>query len=118
MSEKNIDGNPKQSTVYSWATGSVTAAGTAAATDLTSVSGFTTLLSNFSNSTSVPGVTLKRVPTKIKVWSTGGTAYIRINGGDVINIGATSPFEAEDLVITSIGVSTGGTAVTLTVYLQ
>ena len=117
MSEKNIDGNPKQSTVYSWATGSVTAAGTAAATDLTSVSGFTTLLSNFSNSTSVPGVTLKRVPTKIKVRSTG-TAYIRINGGDVITIDATSPFEAEDLVITSIGVSTGGTAVTLTVYLQ
>lgn len=117
MSEKNIDGNPKQSTVYSWATGSVTAAGTAAGTDLTSVSGFTTLLSNFSNSTSVPGVTLKRVPTKIKVWSTAA-AYIKINGGDVITIGATSPFEAEDLVITSIGVSTGGSAVTITVYLQ
>lgn len=117
MSEKNIDGNPKQSTVYSWATGSVTAAGTTAGTDLTSVSGFTTLLSNFSNSTSVPGVTLKRVPTKIKVWSTGA-AYIKINGGDVISVTSTSPFEAEDLVITSIGVSTGGIAVTLTVYLQ
>jgi len=115
---ENVDGKAKQSTVYSWASGSVTAAGTAAATDLTSVSGFTTLLSNFSNSTSVPGVTLKRVPTKIKVWSTGGTAYIRINGGDVISVTSTSPFEAKDLVITSIGVSTGGTAVTLTVYLQ
>jgi hypothetical protein len=117
MSEKNIDGNPKQSTVYSWASASVTAAGTVAATNLTGVTGFTTLLSNFSDSTSVSGVTTKRVPTKIKVQS-DGAAYLKINGGDVITLGATSPFEAEDLVIESLGISTGGDARTITVYLQ
>lgn len=115
--EINIDGNAKQTTVYSWVSGSVTAAGTAAATDLTTVSGFGNLFAPFSDSTSVSGVTTKRMPTKIKVLSTGA-AYIKLNGGNVITIGATTPFEADDLVIKSIGISTGGNAVTITVYLQ
>jgi len=115
--EINIDGNAKQTTVYSWVSGSVTAAGTAAATDLTTVSGFGNLFAPFSDSTSVSGVTTKRMPTKIKVLSTGA-AYIKLNGGNVITIGATTPFEADDLVIKSIGISTGGAAVTITVYLQ
>jgi len=114
---ENVDGKAKQSTVYSWASGSVTAAGTAAATDLTTVEGFEDLFAPFSDSTSVSGVTMKRVPTKIKVLA-GGAAYIKINGGNVITIGTTTPFEADDLVIKSIGVSTGGSAVTITVYLQ
>jgi len=117
MAEHNVDGNPKQTTAYSWVSGSVTAAGTAAATDLTTVEGFEDLFAPFSDSTSVSGVTMKRVPTKIKVLA-GGAAYIKINGGNVITIGATTPFEADDLVIKSIGVSTGGSAVTITVYLQ
>lgn len=114
---ENVDGNAKQSTAYSWVSGSVTAAGTAAGTDLTTVSGFGNLFAPFSDSTSVSGVTTKRVPTKIKVLSSGA-AYIKINGGNVITLSATSSFEAEDLIIKSIGVSTGGSAVTVTVYLQ
>lgn len=113
--EHNIDGQPKQSTAYSWKSASVTAAGTAAATDITGVTGFTALFTPFSDS--VSGVTIKRLPTKIKV-EADGAAYIKLNGGDVITIGATSPFEAEDLVVQSMGVSTGGAAVTITVYLQ
>ena len=115
--ELNIDGNTKQTTVYSWVSGSVTAAGTAAATDLTTVDGFEDLFAPFSDSTSVSGVTLKRFPTKIKVLA-GGAAYIKLNGGHVITIGATTPFEADDLIVKSIGISTGGSAVTITIYLQ
>ena len=115
--ELNIDGNTKQTTVYSWVSGSVTAAGTAAATDLTTVDGFEDLFAPFSDSTSVSGVTLKRFPTKIKVLA-GGAAYIKLNGGHVITIGATTPFKADDLIVKSIGISTGGSAVTITVYLQ
>ena len=109
MQIHNDDGNSKQSTVYSWATGSVTAAGTVAATTLTGVSGFTTLLSNFSDE--------GRKPHKIKVLA-DGAAYLKINGGDVITLGATADFEAEDLIINSLGISTGGAARTITVYLQ
>lgn len=103
----NEDGKTMQSPLYSWKSGSVTAAGTAAGTDLTTVAGFTDLFTPFD----------KRVPHKIKVESTAA-AYIKLNGGDVITIGATSPFEATDLIIRSIGVSTGGAAATITVYLQ
>ena len=109
MTIHNEDGKNKQSTVYSWASASVTAAGTAAATNLIGVTGFTTLLSNFTDE--------GRRPHKIEV-SASGAAYIKINGGDVITLGATTPFEAEDLIINSIGVSTGGAGVTITVYLQ
>lgn len=117
MPEHNIDGKTKQSTIYSWKSASVTVDGTAAASDITGISGFTALFTPFSNSTSVSGATEVRKPHIIKVSSTGA-AYIKINGGDVITIGATTPFEAEDLIINSLYVSTGGGAVTLSVYLQ
>lgn len=103
----NEDGKTKQSPLYSWKSASVTAAGTVAATDLTSVTGFTALFTPFGS----------RKPHKIKVESTAA-AYIKLNSGDVITIGATSPFEAEDLIVNSIGVSTGGSAATITVFLQ
>lgn len=105
----NQDGRSKQSTIYSWASASVTAAGTAAATDLTGVTGFTTILSQFT--------TAGRKPRYIKVQASAA-AYVKINGGNVITIGATTPFEADDLVINSIGISTNGAAVTITVQLQ
>jgi len=107
----NDGGETKQSTIYSWATGSVTAAGVLAATDLEGVTGFTGIFTPFDNARP------KRRPHKIKV-EADGAAYIKLNGGNVITIGATSPFEAEDLIIESIGVSTGGAGVTITVYLQ
>ncbi len=117
MIEHNVDGKTTQSTKYSWKSASVTAEGVAAATDITTVEGFTALFTPFTDTSSVTGVTQVRKPTKISV-SASGAAYIKINGGDVITIGATSPFEADDLVINSIGVSTGGSAITITVYLQ
>jgi len=111
----NLDGNSEQSTVYSWKSASVTAEGVAAATDITGVAGFTALFTPFT--TTAFGVTRVRTPHKIKVLASGA-AYIKINGGDVITIGATTPFEAEDLIINSLGVSTGGATITVTVYLQ
>lgn len=107
MQIHNLDGKAKQSTVYGWRSATVTAAGVAAGTDLLSVAGFTTLLSQFGG----------RYPHKIKVL-VSGAAYLKINGGDVITLGATAPFEAEDLIIKTLGISTGGAAVTVTVYLQ
>lgn len=105
----NDDGHAKQSTVYAWASASVNAAGTAGATDLIGVSGFTTLLSQFT--------TLRRKPRYIKV-VVSGAAYLKVNGGDVITLGATSPFEADELIINSLGISTNGAGVTVTVQLQ
>jgi hypothetical protein len=113
---ENIDGNSKQSTVYSWKSASVTETGTAAGTNITTVTGFTTLFAPFTD-TPTTGVTRKRVPTKIKVTASAAT-YIKINGGDVITLDGTTPFEAEDLAINSIGISTDGGASTVTVYLQ
>lgn len=103
----NEDGKTKQSPLYSWKSASVNAAGTAAATSLITVSGFEALFTPFGS----------RKPHKIKVESTAA-AYIKLNGGDVITIGATSPFEADDLIVNSIGISTNGSAATITVYLQ
>jgi len=115
--DRNIDGNPRQSTVYSWKSGTITAAGNTADTSLTSVTGFTNLFAPFTDTTSVPGVKRVRKPTKIKV-KASAAAYIKINNGDVITLSATEGFEAEDLIINTIGISTGGSAVTITVYLQ
>lgn len=109
MTIRNTDGNPKQGTVYSWLSGSITAAGTAAASDLVAQAGFTTALSTFTD--------VGRKPRYIKVWASAA-AYIKVNGGDVITLGATTPFEADDLIINSIGVSTNGAGVTITVQLQ
>jgi len=103
----NSDGNPRHSPKYGWRSASVNAAGTAAATSLIAVSGFETLLSQFG----------ARKPRYIKVQSTGA-AYLKLNSGDVITIGATTPFEADYLRIDTIGISTNGSAQTITVQLQ
>ena len=117
MIEHNVDGKTTQSTIYSWKSASVTAAGVVAGTNITGVTGFTALFTPFTDTTTVSGVTRVRKPHKIKV-SSDGAAYIKINGGDVITIGATTPFEASDLIVESLYISTGGGAVTITVYLQ
>jgi len=105
----NEDAQGKQSKYYSWLSASVNAAGTAAATSLTGITGFTTALSTFS--------AVGRKPRYIKVQATGA-AYLKLNGGDVITLGATTPFEADDLVIDSIGISTNGSPQTVTIQLQ
>lgn len=115
--EQNIDGNPKQTTAYSWKTGTINKAGTAAGTNITTIAAFANLFAPFSDSTSVSGVTRVRKPTKIKV-TASGAGYIKINGGDVITLSDTVGFEAEDLVINSLYVSDNGGSITLTVYLQ
>ena len=115
--EINIDGNPKQTTAYSWKTGTISKAGTAAGTNITAIAAFADLFTPFSDATSVSGVTRVRKPTKIKV-TASAAAYIKINGGDVITLSATEGFEAEDLVINSLYVSDNGEGATLTVYLQ
>jgi hypothetical protein len=117
MISHNQDGKTTQSTRYSWKSASVTVAGVAGNTDITGIEGFTALFTPFTDSTSVSGATEMRKPHKIKV-SSSGAAYIKVNGGDVITIGATTPFEASDLIVNSLSVSTGGGAVTITVYLQ
>lgn len=103
----NEDGKPQQSTVYSWKTGSVNVAGTDADSSILGVAAFANLFTPFA----------KRRPHRIKVLASGA-AYIKINGGDKITLGATAPFEAENLIVNSITISTGGSAVTITVYLQ
>jgi len=105
----NSDGNAKHSPIYSWASGTVTVAGAAAGTDLTGITGFTTILSQFSDA--------GRKPRYIKV-SASATLYVKINSGDTITVGSTTPFEAFDLEVNSITVSSGGAGVTTTVHLQ
>jgi len=105
----NADGNPEVSPIYSWASASVNAAGVAAATNLVGVTGFTTILSHFTDA--------GRAPRYVKVWASAA-AYVSFNGGDVITLGATTPFEATSLEIHSIGISTGGAGVTITIQLQ
>ena len=117
MIEHNVDGKTTQSTIYSWKSGAINKAGTAAATNITSITAFANLFAPFSDTTSVSGVTMGRKPRKIKVESTGA-GYIKINGGDVITVGATSPFEADDLIINSLYVSDNSGNVTMSVYLQ
>ena len=113
----NVDGKTTQSTIYSWKTGAVNKAGVAAATNITSITAFANLFAPFSDASTVSGVTMVRKPHKIKVEATGA-AYIKINGGDVITIGATSPFEADDLIISSLYVSDNSGNITVSVYLQ
>jgi hypothetical protein len=110
MVNHNSDGKPTQSKTYSWISNTVNAAGTAAATNITSITAFQDLFAPFAADGN-------RTPTRIKVTSSGA-AYIKINDGSVITIGATTPFEATDLLVHSIGVSSGGSGVTVTVYLQ
>ena len=98
MIEHNVDGKTTQSTKYSWKYASVNVAGVGGDTDITGISGFEDLFTPFANSTSVSGVTEYRKPKYIKV-SSSGAAYIMVNAGDIITIGATTPFEADDLII-------------------
>jgi hypothetical protein len=107
---ENGDGNSRQSTKYVWKSATVTADGVLAETDLTTVSGFTTILSTFAT-------TKTRMPRYIKMWASAA-AYLKVNGGDIITLGATTPFEADDLAIQTIYISTGGAGVTITIQLQ
>ena len=110
----NEDGNAKQSPVYSWKSGTINKAGTSAGTDITTITAFAALFTPFtydSNPTQV------RKPHKIKV-TCSGAGYIKINGGDVITIGATTPFSAEDIIVSSLGVSDASGSTTMSVYLQ
>lgn len=108
MIDHNVDGKPKQSELYSWKTGTVTVAGTAGGTDITGISAFADLFTPFTQS---------RFPHKIKV-EVDGAAYLTLNGGHVITLGATSSFEATDLNIRTIGVSSNGAGVAFIVYMQ
>lgn len=105
--DHNQDGVVKQSSIYSWKSGAINKAGTAAATDITTIAAFADLFTPFGS----------RKPFKIRVESTG-TLYLKLNGGDVITVSSTAPFEATDLVIRSVYVSDNSGAVTATVYLQ
>lgn len=114
MTIHNEDGKTQQSTAYSWSTGTINKAGTAAGTDLTTIAGFTGMFTPFTVGTS-PAVT--RLPWRIRIESTG-SLYISINGGDVITVTATTPFEADDLVINTVYASDASGSVDATVYLQ
>jgi len=107
--EHNQDGTTRHSGIYGWESASVNVAGVLADTSLVGIAGFTTLLTPF---TAVP-----RETHYIKISSTG-TLYVSINGGAIITIGATTPFEANELSVKTIGVSSGGAAVTVTVQIQ
>ncbi|OQB05357.1 MAG: hypothetical protein BWY21_02010 [Parcubacteria group bacterium ADurb.Bin216] len=90
---------------YEWKSASVNVAGTSGNTNLKSIPGFTTLFNKVG------------VARKIRVESSA-TAYVTLNGtgNDVITVTATTPFEAE-MSVSSIGISTGGSASTVTVKL-
>ncbi len=107
----NEDGRTRQSTVYSWKTGAVDVAGSAGGTNITTITPFANLFKPFADAT--PSA---RRPRYIKIESTGNV-YVKINGGDVITIGATTPFTADDLVINSVSISSGGASQTVTILL-
>jgi len=92
---------------YEWKSASVNVAGTAAATNIRTITGFTTLFD-----------TVNRVAHIIVEAS--GTAYIRLNSAsnDVITIGATTPFSDDYIVTESLFISTNGSAITITVKLR
>jgi len=101
------DGTPFDREEYEWKSASVTVAGTAATTDLTGISGFTTLFDTIPQA------------HKLTVESSG-TAYIRLNSAtnDKITVTATTPHTVTGAVVHHLFVSTNGGAVTLTVKLQ
>lgn len=104
------DGQAWHTAPYEWKSASVTAAGTAAGTDLKTASGFTTLFD-----------TVKRAH-HIKIETTGAT-YVRLGADgvlfpDVITVTATTPYEDNYCVVDTIYVSTNGSAATITVKLR
>lgn len=108
MTVKHLeDGKAEHREAYEWKTGSVNVAGTAAGSALTGVASFTTLFD-----------TVPRAH-KIRVTVNTGTLYMRLNGtlSDAIQVTASTPFE-EEMVVKSIHVSTGGTAIAVTVRLH
>lgn len=101
------DGKAEHRKPYEWKSASVNVSGTSADTDITGISGFTTLFDT------VP------VAHRITVESSG-TAYIRLNSAtnDVITVTATTPYTDNFSVTTALYVSTNGGAVTITVKLR
>lgn len=92
---------------YEWKSASVNVAGTDGTTDITGIAGFTALFG-----------TVKRAH-RITVESSGA-AYIRLNSAtaDKITIGATTPYTDNYCVVDKLYISTGGSAVTVTVKLR
>jgi hypothetical protein len=101
------DGYPVNTSAYEWKSASVTVAGTSPTTDLTSITGFTTLFDT--------------VPRAHQITiESSGAAYVRLNAvtNDVITIGSTTPYEDNFAIVDKIFVATNGGAVTLTVKLR
>lgn len=94
-----------QSDLYEWKSAALTIAGVDADSDITGETGFTTLFDTV------------KTARKIVIEVTA-TTYVRLNAddNDIITVGATTPFEA-DMTVTSMFVSTGGSASTITVKL-
>ena len=113
----NADGNAQQSPAYSWINGTINKAGTAAATNLTSITAFADLFTPFQKSTLGGTTGNARKPYTIKL-TADGTIYVKINGGNLITLSATVSFSATDLQIDSIYVSDNSGSKVLTVYLQ
>jgi len=101
------DGTPFDRETYEWKSASVTVTGVAAGTDLTGITGFTTLFDTIPQA------------HKITIGSSG-TAYIRLNSAtnDKITVTATTPYTITGAVVHHLYVSTDDKAVTLTVKLQ
>lgn len=105
---KNLENGVEEHTKeYEWKSASVTVDGTAATTDLTGISGFTTLFDT------VPRAHRIRIEAS-------ATTYVRLNSStnDKITITATTPYEDSYCVVDAIYVSTGGSASTITVKLR
>ena len=93
--------------LYEWKSASVNVADVTADTNLRTIAGFTTLFD-----------TVKRAQ-HITV-EASGAAYIRLNddGNDIITLGATTPFTSDFVVVESLFITTGGSAITITVKLS
>lgn len=104
------NGDPWNKEQYSSVNTSINIAGTAATTDLTGETGFGSIFSNLPNARG----------HYLKVSVDANTLYMRLNGttNDIIQVTATTPFTAEYNEIHSIYVSTGGSAITVNLYMS
>lgn len=100
------DGKAWNSHTYEWKSGSVNVAGTDGDTALTAQAGFTTL---FAAVPQAHHITIE----------SSGTIYVRLNSAtaDKITITSTTPFSSDFLLVEKIFISTGGSAITVTVKL-
>lgn len=101
------DGHAKNKEAYAWKSASATITGTTGDTDISGVTGFTTLFSQ-----------VKRAHY-VQISATGNT-YVRLNSAtnDVILVTTTTPYTNEDCVVEKIFVTTNNAAVTITVNLH